>query len=223
MRRYVVLVAGMLVVAACAGGDDPGDSSTPAPTLAPAAPVVSSSPGASDPQPDTGAEPDDGQSAGASDNPAADFEVARYEGFFSVGRSGAGEQFGGLGEEGRSDEPDDEIWIDTVGFVAGATLNGTAELLANVNFIGDLSCVYRLYEFRDVQLVDNGTQTYAGRGTEFFALEDDRCVGAAVPATEFFPVDIRAEVIGDVMTITISSEGDNGDEPLVLTATRIDS
>lgn len=128
-----------------------------------------------------------------------------------------------LGQEGATDGPADEIWIDTVGFVAGDTLTGTAELMANINFLGGLSCVYRLYEFRDVQLVGNGTQTYAGRGTEFVALEDGRCLGATPPATEFFTVDIGAEVIGDVLTITLSSEGDNGDQPLVLTATRADS
>lgn len=215
----MALVAGMLVMAACAGGgDDSGDSSTTAPGV----PVVSSAPGESDSQPDTGAEPDDGQSAGASDDSAVDFETARYDGSFSVGRSGAGEQFGELGEEGTSDGPEDEIWVDTVGFVAGATLTGTAELLASINYLGDLGCAYRLYEFRDVQLVDNGTQTYAGRGTEFVALEDEGCIGTT-PATEFFTVDIGAEVIGDVLTITVSGEGDNGDEPLVLTATRVDS
>lgn len=165
--------------------------------------------------------PETAATAEPSAEQGTEFEAARYVGVAAF-ENDSGGLFGELGEGGGSEGPPDEILIDSIEFVAGDELTGGVEVLANVNVLGDLDCLYLSFEFANAPLTGDGTQTYAGDGTGSLAFEDETCGGTTPPASlQSGPVSISAEVVGDVLTATIS--GDGGDEPMVLTATRVDS
>ena len=149
------------------------------------------------------------------------FESARYVGAGGFSETGDGTLFGGLGEGGGDDGPASEVLIEVVEFVAGDTLTGGIELLANLNVLGDLDCFYVSYQFEDVALVGDGTQTYAGPGTAAGAFPDEPCSGTNPPGgLQSGVIDIEATVTGEVLTATLSAEGE--DEPFTVTATRVD-
>lgn len=112
-----------------------------------------------------------------------------------------------VGTVSSSLEPSDgpvTIFTDNIRLVAGDTLSGTLEFLAEGEFVGDLSCFYIRYQLSDV--ASAGPNEYSGTVTGTGDIANGSCPGGPPSNLQTVEVSATATLSGDTITVTLTTE-----------------
>lgn len=130
--------------------------------------------------------------------------------------AGDTERFIGTLVEFLPDSDGAEILIDRAEFVVeGGTLSGTAEALANIDFLGEPACFSLRFDLVDIP--SSGPDTYAGAATASGAIPDGNCPGGPPAAEASLELSIDATVSGDELSVNVTGYAD---DPVTVIADR---